>query len=69
MTTPPPLSHCSALAELQARAALIGWKLAILDPDAVDDGFLLTRWNLSRELPDLEAVRAFLHRVSGGCHG
>jgi len=55
-------------ATLRARAALAGFELLELG----DDGrrvFVLSRWNLTRELPDLDAVAAFLDRVQGRRHG
>jgi hypothetical protein len=45
-----------------ARAALAGFELHVI---AKDDGaaFVLSKWELTRELPDLAAVSAFLDRA------
>lgn len=48
-----------AFATLRAVAALAGVELQALP----EGGFLASRWNLSRELPDLQAVREWLARV------
>jgi len=42
-----------------ARAALGGFELT-----RVADGFVMSRWNLSKPLADLDAVEAFLNHVS-----
>jgi hypothetical protein len=48
--------------EYQARLALRGHQLHQL----ADGAFLATRWDLSRALPTLEAVGAFVRLVEGG---
>jgi len=45
---------------LQAELALAGG-FALLE--LADGSFLVSRWNLSRPCPDLQAVRAFLDQV------
>ena len=49
------------LANLQAKAALLGVELLAM----ADGTFVLGRWNLTRELPDLEAVEAALLQMGG----
>lgn len=48
-----------AFANARALAALAGVELLALP----DGGYLVSRWNLSRELSDLQAVREWLARV------
>lgn len=48
-----------AFATLRAVAALAGVELCKLP----EGGYLASRWNLTRELPDLQAVREWLARV------
>ena len=56
MTQNPPLTE---LESLQARALLAGWTV-----EQIEDGtFLVSRWGLSRSLPDLAAVAEFLRRA------
>lgn len=45
----------------QAQAALAGCQLHALS----DGGFLLTKWNLCRALPDLDAVDLALAQMGG----
>lgn len=46
-----------------ARAALAGFTLHLIAVDAGRSAFLLSKWNLMRELPDLAEVCAFLDQV------
>lgn len=46
--------------ELQARAALAGWTIT-----QIADGYIVSRWGMSRTLPDLPAVEAFISRATG----
>ncbi len=56
MTQNPTLTE---LETLQARALQAGWTV-----EQIEDGtFLVTRWGLSRSLPDLAAVAEFLRRA------
>lgn len=48
-------------ASLAAQCALAGLSLHEL----ADGSFLVSRWNLIKPLPDLQAVRAFLRQVTG----
>ena len=50
-----------AFASMQARAALAGFQLHEL----ADGDVLMSRWGLSRALPDLYAVGRFLDMVTG----
>lgn len=52
-----------AITTAMARAALAGFELHLLDDGQRGALFILSRWNLTRELPDLAAVNAFLDRV------
>jgi hypothetical protein len=47
------------IATLKAKAALAGCSLHELS----GGGFLLCRWGLSRELPDLRAVNALMEQI------
>ena len=54
------------LATLTAACALAG---VTLTPSTDDHGrrtYVVSRWALTRELPDLDAVEAWLGRVTGG---
>jgi hypothetical protein len=55
-----------AIATPRARAALAGFEMHVIANDAGRAVFLLTRWNLTRELADLAAVQVFLDQV--GAH-
>ena len=52
-----------AIATARARAALAGITMHLLPADGGGVVFLLTKWHLTRELPDLAAVQAFLEQV------
>jgi hypothetical protein len=57
--------EATAVQKLQATTAaefaLRGFALLEL----ADGGFLATRWNCCRPLPDLQAARAFLRQIGG----
>ncbi len=53
------------LATLRARAALAGVSLFALENDHGKTVYIVSRWALTRELPDLEAVEAWLEKVTG----
>jgi hypothetical protein len=46
------------LGELQARAAASGWSII-----QTADGYTVGRWGMSRTLPDLPTVEAFIRRA------
>ena len=48
---------------LRARCALAGHELHRIDMGAGQHAYLISRWNLTRQLPDLDAVAAFLAQV------
>lgn len=48
-------------ATLRAELALRGFGLHQLE----DAGYFVSKWNLSRQLPDLRAVRALLIQIGG----
>lgn len=52
-------------ATLQAKCALAGVSLHQLENDHGDTVFVASRWALTRELPDLDAVASWLDRVTG----
>ena len=52
-----------AIATARARAALAGFTMHLLPADGGGVVFLLTKWHLTRELPDLAAVSAFLDQA------
>ena len=49
----------------QARCALAGVSLHRLENDHGKTVFIVSKWALTRELPDLDAVSAWLDRVTG----
>lgn len=53
------------LATLTARAALAGVILYHTEGDFVPDIFIVSRWALTREFTDLDAVEAWLDLVMG----
>lgn len=53
------------LATLRARAAMAGVTLHQIENDHGQAVFIVSRWNMTRELQDLEAVSAWLDRVTG----
>ncbi len=54
-----------AFATAQARAALAGVSLHRQEDDRGREVFIASRWAMTRELPDLAAVEAWLDRVEG----
>lgn len=46
--------------EIKARAALAGWTIT-----QTADGYIVSRWGMSRTLSDLPAVEAFISRATG----
>ncbi len=54
------------LATLTARAALAGVVLHAIENDYGATVYIVTRWAMTRELADLNAVEAWLDRVTGG---
>lgn len=56
------------LATLRARAAMAGITLCALENDSRETVYIVSRWALTRELPDLEAVSAWLEQVTGVRH-
>ncbi len=44
---------------LQAKAALKGWQVERM----ADGSFVVARWTLTRSLPDLASLEAFLRQV------
>jgi hypothetical protein len=57
-------------ATLQAKAALAGVALhRLCDSACGSGGFLVSKWNLTTELPSLDAVDAWLNQLSGVSHG
>lgn len=54
-----------AYASLQARAAIAGFALRRFDGEDGRPVFLVSRWNLTRDLHTLDDVAAWLDRASG----
>jgi len=59
----PPVDK--RFATLQARAALAGAMLSRIETDDGSMAYVLTRWALTKQLPDLDAVEAWLARLQG----
>ncbi len=60
--------HTKRLATFRARAALAGVTLHALDNDYGKTVYIVSRWAMTRELADLDAVENWLDRVTGGRH-
>lgn len=60
-----PLSYAKRLNDVTAKLALLGFSLYPLH----DETLLVTRWNMSRALPSVEAAERFLRQVGGGANG
>jgi hypothetical protein len=52
-------------ATAQARAAMIGATLHRIEDDRGVDVFIVSKWNLTRELRDMDAVELWLDRIAG----
>ena len=52
-------------ATLQARCAIAGYELVIIDAGDGSSAFMIQKWGLVRELRDMAAVEAFLDRAAG----
>ena len=52
-----------AIRTLQARAALSGYALHLIDSGSAGPTFMVSRWNLSRTLLDVQSVEAFLSQA------
>lgn len=52
-------------ATARARAALAGVTMARIENDAGRMVYIVSRWAMTRELEDLDAVEAWLDRVAG----
>ncbi len=62
----PTLPTSADFAALRARLAVAGYSLARVFPaDGGAPAFLVSRWNLLRELPNLDAVEQFLRQIGG----
>ena len=59
------MSTDKQLATLQARCALAEVTLHQLENDHGSTVFIVSRWALTRELQDLDAVASWLDRVTG----
>ncbi len=56
-------AHDKTLAALRARAALLGWGLHTVSETDGTGFYLLSRWGMTRELPDLASVSRLLKRM------
>lgn len=52
-------------ATLQARAALAGVTLAAIDDDTGRPAYVVTRWALTRQLDNLDAVERWIDQLTG----
>lgn len=57
---PCPMPTNTTINEIKARAALAGWSIT-----QTEGGIVVSRWGMSRTLPDLPAVEAFIGRATG----
>lgn len=64
-TVAPAENADKRFATLQARCALAGISLHKLENDQGATVYIVSRWALTRELPDLEAVESWLDKVQG----
>jgi len=65
MTTPEKIGNRDKrLATLRARAALAGVTLYAIDDDRGKPVFIVSRWELTRQLDSLDAVEAWLNLVT-----
>lgn len=64
-TVPPAEALNKQYATLRARCALAGVMLHEIENDHGKTVFIVSRWALTRELPDLDAVAAWLDCVTG----
>ncbi len=58
--------HTKRLATLRARAALAGVTLHVIENDHGKTVYIVSRWAMTRELADLDAVEGWLASVTGG---
>ena len=65
LTVAPAKNLDKQYATQQARCALAGVSLHRLENDHGNTVYIVSRWALTRELPDLDAVSAWLDRVTG----
>ena len=68
-TVAPAQSFSKRFATLQAKCALAGVSLHQMENDHGDTVFIVSRWALTRELPDLDANYALRYRITGLTHG
>jgi hypothetical protein len=54
------------LATLTARCALAGVTLHAIEDDHGKTVYIVSRWALTRELPDLNAVESWVNQLTGG---
>lgn len=55
-----PMPTTTTFNEIKARAALAGWSIT-----QTADGYIVSRWGMSKSLPDLPAVETFISRAMG----
>ena len=65
MTHPPETHDLKRFATLQARAALSGIALHCIEGDLSPVVYIATKWALTRELRDLDAVEQWLDQLTG----
>lgn len=57
---PCPMPTTTTFNEIKARAAMAGWSIT-----QTADGYIVSRWGMSKSLPDLPAVETFISRAMG----
>ena len=57
--------HQKRLATLQARAALAGVVVNAMENDHGSKVFIVSKWAMTRELPDIDSLESWLQRVGG----
>jgi hypothetical protein len=60
-----PETQTKRLATLTARAALVGVTLHRIEGDFLPEVFIVSRWAMTREFTDMDALEAWLNRVTG----
>ena len=62
---PPRRIDPKTAATLKARCALAGIELHVIDGDAGEPLFIVSRWSLTRQLHSVAEVESFLRRIGG----
>ena len=68
-TQPDSKPFHKQLATLRARAALAGIAMNAIEDDSGSIVYIVSRWEMTRQIDNLEAVADWLDSVTGGRHG